>query len=81
MNMPAWTNASAMLLAGDRDPIDVITERARSLTLQMIERGWPGPPFDPLWVVQELGVEAIPVADAPDARTVPTNDTNFRGAN
>lgn len=73
MKNPGWTNPSVKLLAGESDPVQVITERARALTLQMIELGWPGPPFDPLWVAQVLGVEVVPVADAPDARTVPTD--------
>jgi hypothetical protein len=78
MNTAAWTNQSAKLLARDKDPIDVITDRARALTLRMMEEGWPGPPFDPLWIVQKLGVEAIPVADTPDARTVPSSDSKLR---
>jgi hypothetical protein len=72
-----WTHPSARLLAAEGDPVEVMTERARALTLQMIERGWPGPPFDPLWVANELDVEVVPVADAADARTVPTGEGSF----
>lgn len=72
-----WTNPSVRRLAGDLDPVQVITERARSLTLSMIQEGWPGPPYDPLWVAEQLGVEAVPDGDAPDARTVPTGAGKF----
>lgn len=72
-----WTNPSVRLLAGDDDPIEVITERARALSLEMLEAGWPGPPYDPLWIAERLGVDVLPVADVPDARTVPTDTGKF----
>ena len=72
-----WTNRSVRLLAESLDPVETITERARALTLEMIEAGWPGPPFDPLWVADRLGVEVVPVDEVPDARTVPSDTGKF----
>lgn len=74
---PRWTNISVQQFARGGDPIAAIVQRARALTLQMIEEGWPGPPYDPQWVATLLGVEVVPVADAPDARAVPTGEGPF----
>jgi Zn-dependent peptidase ImmA (M78 family)/O-acetyl-ADP-ribose deacetylase (regulator of RNase III) len=73
----SWTNRSVRLLSKDGDPEEVIVQRARSLTLEMLESGWPGPPFDPLWVAERMGVDVVPVADAPDARTIPSEAGKF----
>jgi hypothetical protein len=71
-----WTNRSVRLLAREGDPEQVIVQRARALTLRMIEAGWPGPPYDPLWVADAWGVSVVPTADVIDARTVPDPTSN-----
>src|SRR5258708_891518 len=41
-----WTHASVVTLAGNHDPVTVITERAREVVLAALESGWKGPPYD-----------------------------------
>ena len=65
-----WTNESVRLFAGDRDPIEVITERARALVFDAVERGWSGPPFDPFELADIQGVSVVPREDLYDARLV-----------
>ncbi len=73
MPIPAskWTNKSVLEFAGERDPVDAITQHARQLTLQAIEKGWPGPPFDPAMLASWLKIEVSPREDIRDARTIP----------
>lgn len=75
---PVWTNKSVLAFAGDRDPVDAITQHARTLTLRAMEEGWPGPPFDPATLAAWLGMEVIPREDIRDARTLPTPDSKFQ---
>jgi len=74
MKPSRWTHESILRLAGERDPITVITERARELVMRAMDAGWIGPPFDPLALAtQFLKLEVIASDDVPDARTVATN--------
>ena len=70
----AWTHPSVRALlddeAGSRDPFEVIEHRARSLTLEGLERGWAGPPFDPFQLAELVDVETVPREDLDDARLV-----------
>jgi len=65
-----WTNASVRQLAGDRDPIDEITTRARARVLDGLDRGWVGPPFDPLALARLSGIQVVGRDSIPDAQTV-----------
>jgi|GEM_PF-404643 len=73
-----WTNRSVLALAGDRDPVEVITERARDLVMRGLDHDWHGPPYDPLQLAAILHLEVRPLADIPDARTVPVTPDGFR---
>jgi len=73
-----WTNPSVKLLSGDQNPIDAITEKARGLVFQALERGWQGPPFDPFGLAQLLAIETLPTSEVLDARTVPIGANRFR---
>lgn len=64
-----WTNPSVLALAGTKDPIHVITEKARALILSFIESGGYGPPFDPFDLANYLRVNVIPSEEVRDART------------
>lgn len=66
-----WSNRSVLALAGASDPIVVITTRARSIILEAIEHGLPGPPFDPFDLAAHLDIPVVPREDIRDARTVP----------
>jgi hypothetical protein len=73
-----WTNPSVLSLAGDRDPVDVITERAREVVLGAIEEGWRGPPYDPFELAQLMNVPAVPREDLYDARLMPAEGGKVR---
>lgn len=75
---PVWTNRSVLAFAGDRDPVDAITQYARSLTLKAMEEGWPGPPFDPATLASWLKIDVIPREDIRDARTLPKPDSTYQ---
>ena len=73
-----WTNPSALLLAGDDDPVAAITGRARRLVLEALDAGWTGPPFDPVRLARHLGIQTVPRDDVHDARTVPIGGKDVR---
>jgi O-acetyl-ADP-ribose deacetylase (regulator of RNase III) len=66
-----WTNPSVRALAGDHDPVAVVTARAREVVLQAMDKGWSGPPFDPIALAELLGLEVAANSEIRDARTVP----------
>jgi O-acetyl-ADP-ribose deacetylase (regulator of RNase III) len=69
-----WTNASVRKLlktVGDDDPVRAITRRAREVALDAMDKGWSGPPFDPLRLADHLGIAVSPRHDVGDARTLP----------
>ena len=47
-----------------------IEHRARELTLQAMEEGWEGPPYDPFQLGDSLGIEIVARQDLDDARLV-----------
>jgi len=67
-----WTNPSVRQFAGNSDPIELITKRAREEVLRAIQAGWQGPPFDPLKLADLLEISTIPSEDVLDARTTPS---------
>lgn len=73
-----WTNPSVLALSGERDPVQSITSKARSVVFQALERGWTGPPFDPLSLAELLSIETRPSSEVLDARTVPLAGNRFR---
>ncbi len=69
-----WTNASVHQLlksVGESDPVRAITRRAREVALDAMDKGWTGPPFDPLQLADHLGIAISPRHDVHDARTLP----------
>lgn len=67
-----------MQLAGERDPVEAVSERARALVLKALDSGWAGPPFDPFTLADLLGIEIVPKHEVGDARTVPVGRSGFR---
>jgi len=55
-----------------------MTARARALVLRAVERGWSGPPFDPVQLAGLLGIPLEPKEDLQDARTVPVGRDSVR---
>ena len=70
IHMIRWTNKSVIRFAGDSDPVVKIQEEARGLTLQAMENGWTGPPYNPLQIANLLNVIVEPTFDIADARTL-----------
>lgn len=66
-----WTNPSVLTLAGEADPIDIITQKARAIVFDAIQSGWSGPPFDPFALADHLKIDVVPREDIAEARTVP----------
>jgi hypothetical protein len=69
-----WSNPSVRLLAGQEDPLEIMLRRARETVLGAMDKGWSGPPFDPIALSGILGIPVVPRADIRDARTVPQGD-------
>jgi len=65
-----WTNPSVVAFSEDRDPVEAVTESARAIVMAAMDRGWSGPPFDPLALAELLQIEVVAREDIRDARTV-----------
>jgi O-acetyl-ADP-ribose deacetylase (regulator of RNase III) len=72
--MTKWTHPSVRALAGQADPVQAITERARTIVADALDRGWEGPPFNPLRLADLLGIRVVARDDVRDARTVPVSE-------
>ena len=75
-----WFHKSVKRLLAEtnaEDPIVVIKDRARSLVLDALEKGWTGPPFDALELSRLLGIETIPNDSIFDARILPIKKESF----
>ncbi|MEL6954989.1 MAG: ImmA/IrrE family metallo-endopeptidase [Pseudomonadota bacterium] len=68
-----WTNASVRAFARGNDPLLAIEEAARSLVLKARERGWEGPPFNPLQIAEMLEVQIEANSNVADARLISTD--------
>src|SRR5882762_6952521 len=71
-----WTNKSVLAFAEGRDPVEVVTDRARAIAMEAMDGGWSGPPFDPLALASFLRVDALAREDVRDARTVVSQQGN-----
>lgn len=69
--LPSWTNASVRALAGDADPVTTVSEKARAIVMDAVQKGWKGPPYDPFELAAILGIEVVPSSEVPEARVVP----------
>ena len=52
-----WTNASVKAFAKNTDPLVAMEDAARALVLKAREKGWEGPPFNPLHIAEMLEVQ------------------------
>ena len=69
-----WTNKSALAIGQGLDPVVGVQNAARSLVLQARERGWEGPPFNPVKIVELLNVKVSANSSIADARLISTDD-------
>ena len=65
-----WTNKSVLAFAGDADPIDQITKSARELVLSAFQKGWKGPPFNPIQIAEMLDAKIVANSGISDARLI-----------
>ena len=73
-----WRHPSVVKFAGDKDPITVMLEKASEVTLNALQAGWSGPPFDPFALAELLHLPVIPNSDILDARSVPIGAEKLR---
>ena len=64
----SWTNRSVREFANDESPIDKMERTARAFVLDAMERGWSGPPFDPVELGAISGILVRANASIADAR-------------
>jgi Zn-dependent peptidase ImmA (M78 family)/O-acetyl-ADP-ribose deacetylase (regulator of RNase III) len=69
-----WTHPSIVHLFGDEDPVPAIERLARQKVLEAFDKGWKGPPFNPLELADFMAVPTEASSDVPDARTVVHGD-------
>lgn len=65
-----WTHPSIARLFGNEDPVAAIERLARQKVLEALDKGWKGPPFNPLQLADFMAVPTEAASDIPDARTV-----------
>jgi hypothetical protein len=65
-----WTNSSVLALAGSKDPVEVVTQKARNTILSFMEAVGAEPPIDPFALAKYLRINTIPSQEVRDARTV-----------
>jgi hypothetical protein len=68
----------SVALLGVQDPVTEIQKRASSLVLEALQKGWSGPPFDPLKLAELQGISVTPSDDVTDARAVPEKGGGVR---
>lgn len=67
-----WTNRSVKTLAGGADPISVVQDAVRKLVLKAREKGWSGPPFNPIFLADMMNVRIEANSSISDARLLQT---------
>jgi hypothetical protein len=75
-----WTNPSVLALAlaaGEDDPVATMVRAARQVVVDAIDRGWSGPPFDPIKLATYRGLDVLARDDVRDARTVTKDGEHF----
>jgi hypothetical protein len=72
-----WTNASVLKFAAGRDPVQAVVRATRDIVLEAIDKGWSGPPFDPMKLAELRGLSIAPRADIRDARTISAGPKRF----
>lgn len=66
-----------MDLNTEKDPIKIIKEEAQNLVLEGFNKGWSGPPYDPVELSQLIGINVTPNELINDARIIPL-DQSFK---
>ena len=74
----SWTNESVLLMADGKDPVLAMLSIARDVVINAMDRGWDGPPFDPVALARLLEIDIRPSDGVRDARLVPLDDGSLR---
>lgn len=69
--MHHWSNKSVLAFAKGADPVQAMISTVRQFTLNAMDQGWSGPPFDPILLADILKISVVPRNDIYDARSVP----------
>lgn len=76
----AWKNQSVLDLVKTHqsdNPIELVRELARVIVLEAFNKGWIGPPFNPIELAQLMGYSVHPNESIVDARTIMTSRNKF----
>jgi O-acetyl-ADP-ribose deacetylase (regulator of RNase III) len=74
----SWTNPSVKAFCANEDPVSKIIDRAREVVLEATDKGWSGPPFDPILLAGYLNIPVVAHEEVNDARTVPVKGSEVR---
>ena len=74
-----WTNASVHKFAGGaEDPVEKMETSARNVAVAALDKGWTGPPFDPIKLAEILHYDIEAREDVVDARVLHQQDNRFK---
>jgi len=76
-----WSHPSVLKLmseANTDDPLEEIKNRARSVVINAFEKGWQGPPYDPIALATLLGIDIAPNDKLVDARILSVGSSKFQ---
>lgn len=65
-----WSHPSVVNFAGTRDPISAVIDAARKVVLSAREKGWSGPPFNPIELAPHFGAKLRANSNLLDARVI-----------
>lgn len=66
-----WKSVSVKKMAGGADPVEAVSDMARRMVLDAMDKGWAGPPYDPALLAGLRGIRVEPNEAILDARLVP----------
>ena len=73
-----WTHSSVLAFAGKSEPVQHMMSSASSVTLDAMQSGWSGPPYDPFQLAEYLHVTAVPSENVSDAQISQKPDGRFQ---
>jgi hypothetical protein len=77
MNWVSKSVTELLITSIEKDPVEIIREKARELVIEAFNQGWEGPPFDPIKLAQILNYEVFPNESVLDARIIANRDNSF----
>ncbi|HET7023583.1 MAG TPA: ImmA/IrrE family metallo-endopeptidase [Gemmatimonadales bacterium] len=69
-----WTNTSVLAFSSEDDPVTTVIQKSRALVLRAIDKGWAGPPFDPLKLATLLEIRVSANGAVREARLIRGED-------